>query len=110
MSEPVHVLNLRIVSSGDMSASITSSATNINEVVSYAVQAVFTGSPVGSLSLEGSNDNTTYTVISSSTAAVSAAGSYLVNVELPAYSYVRLVYTRTSGTGTLNATINAKRR
>lgn len=117
MSEPVHVSSLQVVGgssgiSGDMSADITSLAVNIDEIVTYAVQATFTGSPVGSITLEGSNNPTIlgYDTIDLSTAAVNGAGSYLVNVELPGYSYVRLAYTFTSGSGTMNAIINTKRR
>lgn len=118
MGLPIHVLNEPIVTAGDMSGNITSLITNIDELVSYSVQAVFTGAPVGSIELQGSNDietssatpPTNWTSITDSTTAVTEAGSYLVNVEFPAYSWVRLVYTFTSGTGVLNARINAKRR
>lgn len=118
MGLPIHVLNESIVTAGNMNADITSIAKNIDESVSYSVQAVFTGSPVGSIELQGSNDVETssanppsnWTTITDSITAVTEAGSYLINVEFPAYSWVRLVYTFTSGTGTLNARINAKRR
>lgn len=115
MSLPVHVLNNSIIADGDMSASINSTPTNINEVVSYCIQAVFTGSPVGSLKIQASNSllidsNTVWTDVDNSSSAVTAAGDYMVNVELPSYSWVRLVYTRISGSGTINARINAKRR
>lgn len=118
MSEPVHSINQQIVTNGDMSANVNSSPTNIDEVVSYSIQAVFTGTPVGILQLQGSNDNvniggtgpTNWTVITDSISGITAAGTYLVNVELPTYSWVRLQYVRTSSVGTINARINAKRR
>jgi len=112
MSEPVHLFNIQIVTNGDMSSNITSLSTDIDESVSYCIQATFTGSPVGSIKIQGSNDPTLlgYTDITESITAISAAGSYMINVEFPAYSYVQLVYTRTSGSGTMNAKINGKRR
>lgn len=117
MSEPVHLFNIQIITNGDMSSNIISLSTNLDEAASYSIQAVFTGTPVGVLMLEGTNDVpttdtnlTNWTIITDSESDVLEAGSYLINVEFPVYSYVRLVYTRTSGSGTLNARINAKRR
>lgn len=112
MSEPVHLFNIQTVTNGSMATNITSDAVNIDEAVSYCLQATFTGAPVGSLKLEVSNDPVLlgYGDETSSISAVSGPGTYVVNVEFPAYSYVRLVYTATSGAGVLNCKINAKRR
>lgn len=117
MSEPVHVQNKPIVGgnsgiSGSMAASITSLSGYLDESAGFCIQASFTGAPVGSIKIQGSNDPILlgYTDIPESVTAVSAAGSYMINVEFPYYSYVQLVYTRASGTGTLYATINSKRR
>lgn len=117
MSEPVHVQNLPIVGgnsgvSGNMIATITSLATYLDESAGYCIQATFTGSPVGSIKVQGSNDPVLlgYTDIPTSVTAISAAGNYMINVEFPYYSYVQLVYTFTSGTGTLYTTCNTKRR
>jgi hypothetical protein len=124
MSMPVHLFTLSIVGgtsgvSGDMSAPITSKYTDIDEAVSYSIQAVFTGAPVGTIQLEASNDillssaagPVNWTVIPTTVQAISpTTGNYMVNVELPAYSFVQLVYTPISGTGSMTANINAKRR
>jgi hypothetical protein len=115
MSEPVHVSSQPIVGltsgvSGNMIGNITSLSVNINEIVSYAIQAVFTGAPIGNIELQGSNDGVNFTLIPESYAAVTGAGSYLINVELPGYSYVQVVYTFASGTGSMTAIINTKRR
>jgi hypothetical protein len=111
-SLPIHLFNIRIVTNGDMSNDITSLSTNIDEAVSYCIQAKFTGSPVGSIKLQASNDPVVlgYSDITETITAVTTSGNYMINADLPAYSFVQLVYTRTSGSGTLNATINAKRR
>jgi len=115
MSEPVHVSNKKLVGGdsgvvGNMSSSITSLPYNIDEVVSYSIQAVYTGSPVGNIEIQGSNDGITYTLINTSAAVINGAGSYLINVEFPAYSWVQLLYLAGSGSGTMTATINTKRR
>lgn len=112
MSEPIHVFNIQIVTNGNMASNITSLSTNIDEIVSYSIEAAFTGSAVGTIKLQGSNNPSLlgYTDITDSISEVDGTGSYLINVELPAYSYVQLVYTAVSGSGTLNAVINAKRR
>lgn len=123
MSLPVHLFNKFIVGgdsgvSGDMSLTINSLATNIDEAVSYSIQASFTGAYTGVIQLQASNDivkgsnaqPTNWTSITDSEADITVALNYMVNVELPSYSWVRLVYTPTGGTGTMVANINAKRR
>lgn len=118
MSEPVHVQNRPIVGgnsgvSGNMSAAtITSLAGYLDESAGFCIQAVFTGAPVGTIKIQGSNDPVLlgYTDIPESITSISAAGNYMINVEFPYYSYVQLVYTRASGTGIMYSTINSKRR
>jgi hypothetical protein len=58
---------------------------------------------VGSLKLQSSNDGATWDDVPDSTYAVSVAGSVMYNCVEQEYSYFRLVYTRSSGTGTINA-------
>jgi len=121
MSEPIHLYNSPIVGgnsgiSGDMSSSITSLPTILDETCTYNVQATFTGSPVGVIKLQGSNNPTLLGWVditgpgNTTVVAVTTSGTYMVNVEFAGYSQVQLVYTRTSGSGTLYAQINAKRR
>src|SRR4029077_10198555 len=114
-NDPLHFSHYPIIINGDMSGNITSSVTiddvttssyNIDSIRSYCVQAFWSGSaPVGSLSLNGSLDGINF--VSVATLSVSGnTGSDMFNVEFPAYSYVQLVYTFTSGTGTMQASIN----
>ena|SRR5271165_2313668 len=123
MSEPVHSYNVQIVGGSsniptDMTVPINSLAVNLDSIVSYSIQAIFSGSPAGSLQLQSSDDTplaqipaaNSWTVITDSVQGISAAGTYVVNVELPAYSFVRLQWIPTGGSGTLNVRINAKRR
>lgn len=94
---------------GDMSGTITGPSTNILYTDRAGFQIVYTGSPTGSFSIEVSNDETTWQAVALST-GVSAAGSadnHFIDVET-ASKFIRLVYTFSSGTGSLNVHITAK--
>ena len=108
--QPNHILNSQIFSATSMGADATSTAVNINEVVTMAIQAVWSdgSTPVGVLILQVSNDGDTYTDADSQNVSGNS-GSIIWNVERPGYGYVRLFYDRTSGSGTLNARLNGKR-
>ena len=107
---PIFLSLTSMISSGDMSqASISSSALDIREAHHVAVQAVWTGSsPVGTLSVQGSIDGSTYTEVQSASAVSGNSGSLLINLSNVAYSNLKLVYTKTSGTGTINAKVALK--
>lgn len=112
MSEPIHIYNVKMLDAVTMAANRTSEGTNLETTVSCAVQVVWSGgaSPVGTIALEASNDDVTYTQIDESVLPVSGnSGSHMINIEKPAYSLVRVVYTRTSGAGNLTVIINGKR-
>lgn len=108
-----HIYKTQIITNGDMSSNIISTATDLNKTNtrSFSIQFNFTGtSPVGIVYIEGSNDQgNTYTQISDSISPITGnSGSCLINVEFPAYELVRLQYIRTSGIGTVNCFINGK--
>ena len=110
MELPIHQFNLTVINAQSMGDNITGTAVNINEVITYAVQAVWSAgsTPVGSLSIKGSNNNIDYTEVSASSISGNS-GSIIVNVEKPGYAWVRVDYVRTSGDGTLSCTVNSKR-
>jgi hypothetical protein len=101
-----------IISAGDMSGNITSEAVLIKTIYGYSAQAVFTGAPTGSLTLEASNASTddpstasssgTWTEITGSSTAVAAAGNQMWNYSGAFYKWVRVKYAFTGGTGVLN--------
>lgn len=110
---------LPISNSGDMSqATLTSDPIYLEHQFGFALQAVYTGTPTGTLKLqascdEGTNDNgagvTNWTDISGATAALAgAAGNSFFNISDVHYKWARLVYTRTGGVGTLTAQVNSK--
>ena len=108
---PKHVFNAYSISDGDMSGDITGSVLDINEIGCLAVQAVWSGSsPVGNVLVKGSNDGINYTPIASGSLAVSGnTGSAVLNVADIGYASLRVDYDNTSGSGTLNVKVNAKR-
>ena len=97
-----------LISNESMGADITSRAQALPHIFGYCVQAVWTGSPVGTMTLEASNDGVIWSTVDGSTEAISGAGDGIYHVTDVFYAYVRLKYTRTSGTGTLNVSINLK--
>jgi hypothetical protein len=109
MSLPMFLLNNSVVSNGDMSADITSSVVDVSEIKSIAVQASWSGSsPVGTLHIQASLDNVTYTNLTAGSSISGNTGSVVVNYPDYAFKYVRLFYDVTSGTGTLQCSIAGK--
>lgn len=111
------------ITSGDMASSITSAITNIEGLDNIGIQLNWSGSsPVGTFAVQVSADyaqdflgNVTNTgnwsaiSISPSVAATGAASdtAYIAIQQLAA-PWLRVVYTRTSGTGTLQGFFTAK--
>lgn len=113
---PYHLIN-----AVSMAATITSAAQNIITQDNVGLQLNWTGTPVGTFSVQVSNDHaenplgnvtvagnwTTLTLSASVTAAGSADTAFIDINQSGAY-FLRVVYTRTSGTGTLNCYLTAK--
>jgi hypothetical protein len=123
----MHVYNKQIVTAFVMNANTNSDPYNLQQIYGFSIQAVYTGTPTGTIKLQascdpatsynsttnvtGSNKPTNWTDIANSSQSLSAAGSYIWNIPDAMYSWVRLVYTdgsSGSSTAVLNATINAK--
>jgi hypothetical protein len=104
----------KVLSAADASTTQNGITTDSSFIVAISGQAVLTGSPVGNLKFQASNDvlqgnqvPTNWTDIPGTTVAVSAAGSFLLPKIDICYNRVRLVYVPTSGTGTVSANIKA---
>lgn len=118
---------------GDMSqASITSSVTNIQYLDDVGVQLNWTGSPVGSFAIQVSADHAqdinsppnvtvpgnwvpltfTYwngsTFVTATTLPTTAGSPIYIDLALLSAPWIRIVYTKVSGSGSLNAFITAK--
>lgn len=118
MSRKNNLLQFHSIVNGDMSlSSLTSAVTSIQFLDNIGIQANFSGSPVGVLAIQVSADYAqdyegnvlnpgNWAPISSS----SMTGGSPIYFDLNQLSapWIRAVYTKTSGTGTLNVFITAK--
>ena len=101
----------------------TSQGFYVGHIANYATQVVLTGSPVGVVKLQvscdlgnpnasfpnGDDNVTNWVDLSGATANISGAGTVLMNLVDSGYSWVRLVYTHTSGSGNITvAQVNLK--
>lgn len=103
-------LNKHVIQNGDMSGDLVSEILDLGEVTGYAVHAIWTGSPDGSLIVSGSNTLTAADFVPVNTQATgAAAGSHLLNVEKFHYKYIMVQYDRDAGSGTLNCYVSGKR-
>lgn len=110
------------ITNASMGANVTSSVSDIIYLDNIGVQVTWSAgsTPVGVLSIEVSADyaqdylgNVTnagnWVAIGSLTAAVSGnSGSVYFDINQISAPWIRVVYTRTSGSGTLNSKIVAK--
>lgn len=117
--------NLRLfrnIAAGDMSqATITSSVTNIQFLDNIGIQLTFTGAPVGTFEVQVSADyaqddngnvtnagNWTSITLSPSPAAAGSGSTIYIDMNQLSAPWIRVKYTKTSGTGTLNGYITGK--
>lgn len=100
-----------------MNATINSKPMQLLDTIGFSYQIVFTGTPTGSFKLQASVDPvnpnglnpiapTNWSDIANSTFTVTAAGNVMWDYDQPNFTWVRAVYTDTSG-GTSTATITS---
>jgi hypothetical protein len=111
-----------IITAGSMSGALTSDATSIQYMDNICIELVWTGTPTGTFSIEGSltyQTNSVGTGVSNAgtwvpitltppPAATGSAGSILLDLNQLSFPYIRVKYSPTSGSGTLTATIGGK--
>ena len=104
-------IKTQIITSGNMASNVTSSGIDILKMEQCSIQAVWSGSsPTGAFKIQASNDIvssaasvSTWSDLSDSSYSITADGDFMWALSPASYRFIRLVYTRTSGTGTLNA-------
>lgn len=126
------IQTVQLLTAGAMAGSLNSNGIHMNKyndatIVNGAIQAVFTGSPAGTLSLQISCDNVAvpsyangsgnpnsanpssnvvnWATYTGSPQTVSGAGIFIWNFFNPGYRWLRCVWVPTGGTGSL--TVNA---
>lgn len=111
-----------VITNGDMSGNIISKVTVIQKLSMIGYDISWAGTaPVGSMSVQVSNSysenadgtvrnagNWTTLTLSSATPVSGATGNGFIDVDATGAFAIRLVYTRASGTGLMNAIITAK--
>lgn len=108
MELPIFLFNKQVFNAGDMSGNLNSDILDVAEARGYCVHQFWSGAPAGNIILQGSNDGINFKAITT-TAAGGASGSLLNNQPDIYYRYIQLIFTFTSGTGSLTAYISAKR-
>lgn len=112
-------IDLQPSATTSLGASANFPAVWLGHVVNFSIQVVFTGTPVGVFKLQASDDQgqpdggtgtaglatgvTNWTDIADSSQSISAAGDMTWNYANAGFRFVRVVYTRTSGTGTVTS-------
>jgi len=111
-----------VITNGDMTTTLTSIPTVIQKLSMLSYDISWTGvSPVGNVSLQVSNTyslnedgtvrnagNWNTVPLNGTTAVSDNTGNGFIDVDEQGAYAVRIVYTPTSGTGSLNAVVNCK--
>lgn len=111
-----------VITNGSMAGNITSAVTIIQNLSMISYDISWTGTtPVGVMTVQVSNTyavnadgtvrnagNWTTLTMSSPMTVTGNSGNGFADIDATGAFAIRLVYTRTSGTGTMNATLSAK--
>lgn len=98
-------VKVQIITDGDMSATIYSKVIDVRNLKTGSVQAVWTGNPIGRLTIESSNDGANFSEVQDSGESLSGitGNNFMYSISEIGYHYIRFVYSQASGSGTLNA-------
>lgn len=100
-----------------MAGDITGPAYDIRQQDNCSIQLNFTGAPVGTFNIQGSLDyypdtnsagNWIAVTFATPPVASGSAGQILLDMNQLSFPWIRIMYSRTSGTGTLDAYISTK--
>jgi hypothetical protein len=112
MSSKKVLHSYQCITDGDMAdATITSAATDVSCLDNISVQFTCTGSPTGTFAILGSVDGTSYAGLTTEPTSLAASGSAVTvigTVKMTGIMKIKAKYTKTSGTGTLQAYISGK--
>ena len=97
-----------LLENADMSASFQSDVINLTQKGGFSIHSIFTGSPVGSMYLAVSIDNSNFIILANSAQSITEAGDIFYNVDSSKYSYARLHYTASSGNGSCDSFFSTK--
>jgi hypothetical protein len=99
----------KVVDAASMDADITSQVIDVRLQYGFTAFAAWTGTPTGTLKIQASPDGiNNWLDIGVSVSPAGSAASWFSNQQWQFYPYLRFVYTRSSGTGTLNLWFTGK--
>lgn len=111
----MNVANDIIISQQGLGASFNGEAIAVGQIYGFSVHMIYTGTPAGTLKIQCSNDTTTQSAsvtnwvdIAGASVVISGAGSTLFNVDQVFYKWIRVVYVRSGGAGSLDVNYFAK--
>lgn len=112
------LLKYNMVVAGSLGANFTSSPVNIQYLDNIGIQLNFTGTPTGVFYIQISADYQVsqgvvinagnWVNLNVTASAAGAADNAYFDITLTSAPWIRIFYSRTSGTGTLNAFLTAK--
>lgn len=113
MSGTKNANNFKVIEAGDMSSNIIGDKTTVKHLDNIGVHLIFTGVPVGTFNIQGSNDTAdvkSWVPLDFGTpiTAAGAADGHLATIPLFPFMFIRTIYTATSGTGSLDVFISTK--
>ena len=106
----MRIYNEKIVDAATMGGNVTSAIAEMDHMGMASIYAAWTGTPTGTLAVQVTVNGVEWvappTALTASPAG--SAGSVVWTMPDLTWKAIRVVYTRSSGTGTLNAWVNAK--
>ena len=100
-----------LISNGDMSTTITSNITNIQNLDNIGIEWSWTGTPTGAFTILASISGQNFIPLTFSDPLPipsGSAGLWLTDLGQVSFYQIQIVYTPTSGAGTLNVWISGK--
>lgn len=111
-----------LATAADISVTVNSKVLGLELILSYAVQAIFTGTPDGTFKLQASNDPypdasfglaafvpTNWVDVADSSVTQTDTTPIMINYQFPGYRWVRAVFTPNGGSaGTMTIRAYAK--
>jgi hypothetical protein len=106
----------QVMTAGDMSGSLQTNAVDMLSLTFGAIEAIWTGAPVGNFSVDGSIDNVQsssdvvnwYPTNTEVDPPAGSSSSTLINLSGIGFRWIRLSYIASSGTGSLNVIVFGK--
>jgi flagellar basal body P-ring protein FlgI len=105
------LVQYQVIKGGDGSGDLTGPSTNIQNLDNIGYQINMTGTMTGVFSVQVSADNTNWVSLTLNPPLSVASGSptnIYADINQISAPWIRLIYTHTSGSGTVNAFITGK--